>query len=34
MQFGLKVDRLGNIRTTTLRAFAKEEIVSVVDNLG
>jgi len=34
MQFGVKLGRLGNIRTTTLRAFAEEEIVSVVDNLG
>jgi uncharacterized protein with GYD domain len=34
MQFGLKVGRLGNIRTTTLRAFTEEEITSVVDKLG
>ena len=34
MEFGLKVGSLGNIRTTTLRAFTKEEIARVVDKLG
>jgi uncharacterized protein with GYD domain len=33
-QFGLKVGSLGNIRTTTLRAFTEEEIASVIDKLG
>jgi uncharacterized protein with GYD domain len=33
MPFGLKVGSLGNIRTTTLRAFTEEEIASVVDKL-
>jgi uncharacterized protein with GYD domain len=34
MQFGLKVMSLGNIRTTTLRAFIEEEIASVIDKLS
>ena len=34
MQFGLKIGSLGNIRTTTLRAFAEEEIASVIDKLA
>jgi uncharacterized protein with GYD domain len=34
MQFGLKVGSLGNIRTTKLRAFIEEEIVSVIDKLS
>jgi uncharacterized protein with GYD domain len=34
MLFGLKVGSLGNIRTTTLRAFTEEEIASVIDKLG
>ena len=34
MEFGLKVGSLGNIRTTSLREFAEEEIASVVDKLG
>jgi uncharacterized protein with GYD domain len=34
MQFGLKVGSLGNIKTTSLREFAEEEIASVVDKLG
>lgn len=34
MQFGLKVGSLGNIRTTTLRAFTQEEIASIVDRIG
>jgi uncharacterized protein with GYD domain len=34
MQFGLKVGSLGNIRTTTLRAFIEEEIASVIDKLS
>ncbi len=33
MQFRLKVGSLGNIRTTTLRAFTEEEIASVIDKL-
>jgi uncharacterized protein with GYD domain len=32
--FGLKVGSLGNIRTTTLRAFTEEEIASVLEKLG
>jgi uncharacterized protein with GYD domain len=34
MEFGLKVGRLGNVRTTTLRAFTEEEIARVVNKLG
>jgi uncharacterized protein with GYD domain len=34
MEFGLKVGSLGNIRTTTLRAFTEEEIARVVNKLG
>ena len=34
MQFGLKVGSLGNVRTTTLRAFTEEEIARVVNKLG
>jgi uncharacterized protein with GYD domain len=34
LQFGLKVGSLGNIRTTTLRAFTEEEIARVVNKLG
>jgi uncharacterized protein with GYD domain len=34
MEFELKVGSLGNIRTTTLRAFTEEEIARVVDKLG
>lgn len=34
MEFGLKVGSLGNIRTTTLKAFTEEEIARVVDKLG
>jgi uncharacterized protein with GYD domain len=34
MEFGLKVGSLGNVRTTTLRAFTEEEIARVVDKLG
>jgi uncharacterized protein with GYD domain len=34
MEFGLKVGTLGNIRTTTLRAFTEEEIARVVNKLG
>jgi uncharacterized protein with GYD domain len=33
MQFGLKVGSLGNIITTTLRAFTEEEIANVIDKL-
>ena len=34
MEFELKVGSLGNIRTTTLKAFTEEEIAKVVDKLG
>ena len=34
MEFGLKVGSLGNIRTTTLRAFTEEEIARVVNKIG
>lgn len=34
MQFELEVGSLGNIRTTKLRAFTEEEIVSVIDKLS
>jgi uncharacterized protein with GYD domain len=34
MEFGLKVGGLGNVRTTTLRAFTEEEIARVVNKLG
>jgi uncharacterized protein with GYD domain len=34
MQFELKVGSLGNIRTTTLRAFTEEEIANVIDKLS
>jgi uncharacterized protein with GYD domain len=34
MQFGLKVGSLGNTRTTKLRVFIEEEIVSVIDKLS
>lgn len=34
MQFELKVGSLGNIRTTKLRGFIEEEIVSVIDKLS
>jgi len=34
MEFGLKVGSLGNVRTTTLRAFTEEEITRVVNRLG
>jgi uncharacterized protein with GYD domain len=34
MEFGLRVGSLGNIRTTTLRAFTEEEIAKVTDKLG
>jgi uncharacterized protein with GYD domain len=34
MEFGLKVGSLGNIRTTTLRAFTEEEIARVLNKLG
>jgi uncharacterized protein with GYD domain len=34
MEFGLKVGSLGNVRTTTLRAFTEEEIAKVVNKLG
>ena len=34
MEFGLKVGRLGNTRTTTLKAFTAEEIAKIVNKLG
>ncbi len=34
MEFGLKVGSLGNVRTTTLRAFTEEEIAKVINKLG
>ena len=34
MEFGLKVGSLGNVRTTTLRAFTEEEIARLVSKLG
>ena len=34
MEFELKVGSLGNIRTTTLKAFTEEEIARVVDKLS
>jgi len=34
MEFELRVGSLGNIRTTTLKAFTEEEIASVVGKLG
>jgi uncharacterized protein with GYD domain len=34
MEFGLKVSSLGNVRTTTLRAFTEEEIAKIIGKLG
>jgi len=34
IEFELRVGSLGNIRTTTLKAFTEEEIARVVDKLG
>ena len=34
MEFELKVGSLGNVRTSTLRAFTEEEIARVIDKLG
>ncbi len=34
MEFGLRVGSLGNVRTTTLRAFTEEEIAKVINKLG
>jgi uncharacterized protein with GYD domain len=34
MEFELRIGSLGNIRTTTLKAFTEEEIARVVDKLG
>jgi uncharacterized protein with GYD domain len=34
MTFGLEVGSLGNVRTTTLKAFTEEEIAEVLDKLG
>ncbi len=34
MEFELRVGSLGNVRTTTLKAFTEEEIARVIDKLG
>jgi uncharacterized protein with GYD domain len=34
MEFGLKVGSLGNVRTTTLKAFTEEEIGRVIIKLS
>src|SRR5215210_2780485 len=34
MEFGLRIGSLGNLRTTTFRAFTEEEIAKVVNKLG
>ena len=34
MEFGLKLGSLGNVRTTTLKAFTGEEIAKVVNKLS
>jgi uncharacterized protein with GYD domain len=34
MEFNLKLGSLGNVRTTTLRAFTEEEITKVINKLG
>ena len=34
MEFGIRIGNIGNVRTTTLRAFTEEEIARVVDKLG
>jgi uncharacterized protein with GYD domain len=34
MTFGLEVSSLGNVRTTTLKAFTEEEIAKVLDKFG
>ena len=34
MEFGMRIASVGNIRTTTLKAFSEEEIARVVDKLG
>jgi uncharacterized protein with GYD domain len=34
MEFELRVGSLGNVRTTTLKAFTEEEIARIVDKLG
>ncbi len=34
MEFGIRIGSLGNVRTTTLKAFTEEEIARVVDKLG
>jgi uncharacterized protein with GYD domain len=34
MEFELKLGNLGNVRTTTLRAFTEEEIARIVDKMG
>jgi uncharacterized protein with GYD domain len=34
MEFGLRVGSLGNVRTTTLKAFTEEEIARVIEKLG
>jgi uncharacterized protein with GYD domain len=34
MEFELRIGSLGNVRTTTLKAFTEEEIARIVDKLG
>jgi uncharacterized protein with GYD domain len=34
MEFGIRIGSLGNVRTSTLKAFSEEEIARVVDKLG
>ena len=34
MEFSLKLGSLGNIRTSTLKAFTEEEIARVLDKIG
>jgi uncharacterized protein with GYD domain len=34
MEFGLRVGSLGNVRTTTLRAFTEGEIAKIIGKLG
>ena len=34
LEFGMRIASVGNIRTTTLKAFSEEEIARVVDKLG
>src|ERR671934_2708641 len=34
MEFGLKLGSLGNVRTTTLKAFTEEEMAKILGKLG